>query len=576
MDKLLTSPLLANMKDLLRGYTALLLFGVFTPLLYLTAPLFGHAVAERVANSRSLSTLLVLVVIAVLMMIAYTAMELLRSTALERMGSVIDDRLTRRCFDVFNRDHSVDGPSPSQAMADLSRVRGFLSGNIIGMLIDGFWSPIFILVMFLIHPVYGIVILVQLGVAGTMAYVTQRAVAESVGQAQVSEKKAGEFALSVSRSSEAMRAMGMMPQVVDRWYSLHRESLGWRSDAKQRASTLSIIPRFINNSQVIIIYSTGAFLFLANQVHIGVLFMALLIMMRALGPMQYLIGNWQSIQSFIQSARRLDALLRAELKRPDHMKLPQPNGPLVVQRLVGFPPGSDKVVINDVSFVLGSGRVLGIVGPSGAGKSCLGRLVVGVWKPRRGTVVFGEHDIGHWNEDDLGPYVGYMPQDVEFLPGTVGENISRFDPEATPETILAAVDMAGIHDLIRAMPQGYATPIGTGGHVLSGGQRQRLALARAVYGRPRLVVLDEPNSNLDAASEQILGQTVNALRNDGATVVVVSHRVSLLGFCDDVLVLAEGAVQAYGPREQIFNRLPRLKQTPQPAMIEEQSGADIG
>nr|WP_244977909.1 ATP-binding cassette domain-containing protein [Aureimonas jatrophae] len=231
----------------------------------------------------------------------------------------------------------------------------------------------------------------------------------------------------------------------------------------------------------------------------------------------------------------------------------------------------ERPVINDVSFTLAPGRILGIVGPSGAGKSCLSRLLTGIWRPRRGTVVFGEQDLAHWDADELGRHVGYVPQDVEFLPGTLAENISRFDPAATADSVLAAVDMAGIHDIVRGLPEGYATRLGgPGGHTLSGGQRQRVALARAVYGTPRLLVLDEPNSNLDAGAEQVLGRTLQRMRDAGSAVIVVSHRISLLGYCDDLLVLNEGVVQAIGARERIFSRLPRLREAaaPQPAVLD--------
>ncbi|WP_294645720.1 ATP-binding cassette domain-containing protein [uncultured Aureimonas sp.] len=228
-----------------------------------------------------------------------------------------------------------------------------------------------------------------------------------------------------------------------------------------------------------------------------------------------------------------------------------------------------RPVINDVSFTLEPGRILGVVGPSGAGKSCLSRLVTGIWKPARGTIVFGEQDLSHWDPDELGRHIGYVPQDVEFLPGTIAENIARFDPHATSEAILQAVELAGIHDILRGLADGYATRLGgPGGHVLSGGQRQRVALARAVYGSPRLVVLDEPNSNLDAGAEQVLGRTMQRLRDDGAAVIVVSHRISLLGFCDDLLVLNEGVVQAIGARERIFNRLPRFRDAPAPPVLD--------
>jgi len=241
----------------------------------------------------------------------------------------------------------------------------------------------------------------------------------------------------------------------------------------------------------------------------------------------------------------------------DKIALPELSGGVTVSRLFVFAAGGDKPVLNDVSFSLGEGRTLGVIGPSGAGKSCLARTLVGAWPPRSGTITIGDHDLSHWDDGALGGHIGYVPQDIELLPGTVGENIARFDPEAKPMDFIAAAELAGIQDLIRSLPNGYNTRVGIGGHVLSGGQRSRIALARAVYGDPRFVVLDEPNSNLDAMAEQAFLAMVQTLKERGTTVVIVTHKLNILNFCDDVLVLHQGSVQAFGHRDQIVNRIPR-------------------
>ncbi|KQT61257.1 MULTISPECIES: type I secretion system permease/ATPase [unclassified Aureimonas] len=560
MNPVLSSPLLAIVRGFSAGYAALFAFGFFFPFLFMAMSLVPMGIIERVGTSRNASTLTALIVIATVLTVTYTLLESIRSQVLDRMGTVIDQRLTRICFDAFNRDKgSVGGGTAAQALSDLQTTRRFLGGPSLSALIDAFWSPIFVVAMFVISAPFGFLILGLLGLSAAMSVATHYAVTGSLKAAQRCDGEANEFALAVSRNSETLRAMGMLPWLTDRWYQMHRDGLGWRHAAQTRAARIGLVPRMLQNGQMIIVYGLGGFLFLEGQIHISVLFVILMLMMRAQGPLQYLINNWSQIQSFVLAARRLDVLLRAVEGAPRHLQLPMPTGPLVVTRLVGGPQGLEKPVIQDVSFVLHPGRIMGIVGPSGAGKSCLTRLLVGIWKARRGTIVFGEQDLSHWGQDDLGRFVGYVPQDVEFLPGTVAENISRFDPNASSETILAAVEEAAIHDIIRGLPNGYSTRLGMGGHILSGGQRQRLALARAVYGAPKLVVLDEPNSNLDAGAEQMLGRTLRSLRDKGTAVIVVSHRVSLLGFCDDILVLNEGAVQALGTREQIFNRLPRFR-----------------
>ncbi|WP_019997731.1 type I secretion system permease/ATPase [Aureimonas ureilytica] len=568
MNTVSSSPLLGILREFSYGYLALLGFGFFLPFLYMSMSFIPMSIMERVGSSRNGSTLATLILIAVIVTVTYTLLEVVRAQVLERMGTVIDQKLTRICFDAFNRERRAGTGSPAQALADLQTTRRFLCGPSLSALIDAFWSPLFVVVMFAMNMAFGFLILGLLGFSALVSVSTHYLVAGHLKAAQRLDGEANEFGLAVSRNAETVRVMGMLPDVTERWYTMHSDGVGWRNAAQTRAARIGLVPRMVQNGQMIIVYGLGGFLFLENQIHIGVLFVVLMMMMRAQGPLQYIINNWSSIQSFWLAAKRLDGLLRAVGAERQHMLLPPPTGALVVSRLMGGPPDMDKPIINDVSFTLHPGRIMGVVGPSGAGKSCLGRLLVGIWKTRRGTVVFGEQDLSHWNEDDLGRHVGYIPQDVEFLPGTIAENISRFDPNATSEKILDAVELAGIHDIIRGLPNGYSTRLGAGGHTLSGGQRQRVALARAVYGRPRLLVLDEPNSNLDAPAEQVLGRTMQAMRDDGAAVIVVSHRVSLLSFCDDLLVLNEGAVQAMGGREQIFSRLPRLRGTPPPLVLQ--------
>jgi PrtD family type I secretion system ABC transporter len=545
------------------GYLNLFAFGFFFPFLFMAMSVIPMGIIERVGTSRNASTLATLVIIALVVTATYTVMEVIRAQVLERMGTVIDQRLTKICFDAFNREKKHAGGSPTQALADLQTTRRFLGGPSLSALIDAFWSPLFVIAMFFINAAFGFLILGLLAFSAVMSVATHYWVADHLKAAQRLDGEANEFGLAVSRNAETVRVMGMLPWLTERWYQLHRDGLGWRGLAQHRAAQIGLVPRMVQNGQMVIVYGLGGVLFLEGQIHLSVLFVVLMIMMRAQGPLQHIIANWSSIQSFWLAARRLDALLRGIEATPRPMALPAPTGALVVSRLVGGPPDMDKPVVNDVSFTLRPGRILGIVGPSGAGKSCLSRLIVGIWKVRRGTIVFGEQDLLHWDPDELGRHIGYVPQDVEFLPGTLAENIARFDPAATSEKILAAVELAGIHDIVRGLSDGYATRLGgPGGHTLSGGQRQRVALARAVYGSPRLVVLDEPNSNLDAGAEQVLGRTMQRLRDDGAAVIVVSHRISLLGFCDDLLVLNEGVVQAIGARERIFNRLPRFRDAP--------------
>ncbi len=310
-------------------------------------------------------------------------------------------------------------------------------------------------------------------------------------------------------------------------------------------------------------------MFLNNEVTLANTFVAMTLMTRGLGPIDQVVSNWKSYSNFLSAVGRLDDELRDAQKQPQKISLSQLSGPLAVSRVFAVAAGGDKPLLNDVTFSLGEGRVLGVIGPSGAGKSCLARTLVGAWQPRSGSVAIGDHDLAHWNEDGLGRHLGYMPQDIELLPGTIAENISRFDPAAAtdPDLFIAAAELAGIQDLVRSLPNGYNTPVGINGHVLSGGQRSRIALARAVYGEPKFVVLDEPNSNLDSLAEQSLLAMVKQLKAKGVTVVIITHKLNILNYCDDVLVLNNGTVQAFGPRDQIVNRIPRSTAAPALTLI---------
>ncbi len=415
---------------------------------------------------------------------------------------------------------------------------------------------------------YGLIAFFVLAVIGALILLEQSVVNKDSARFREAQHAEHSYGNAATRVLESARAMGMLPAIRMKWSRLHMAMLGWRYAAHQRADVIVALSRFVHLMIYIVLITFATFLYFAGEVSGTGMLVAVMILMRAVGPVEGLIRNWERISAFGPARERLDAVIAGQ----DHvqrMSLPAPAGPLVVSRVWGAAPNSEKVIINDVSFAVSPGRVLAVVGPSGAGKSCLARLLVNVWTPRRGTVTLGDSDFTHWNADELGRYVGYVPQDIEFMPGTVGENIARLDPEMAQRSdlIVAAVELAGIQDLVRTLPEGYNTRIGTGGFVLSGGQRQRLALARAVFGDPHLVVMDEPNAHLDASGEKALGDAILRLRSQGKVVIIITHRMSLLAFCDDLLVLNGGAVQAFGERDQIVNRLPRLKAQPNLTVI---------
>jgi PrtD family type I secretion system ABC transporter len=561
----LSSPLLNELRSFLPAYTTLFAISFFCPILYLASPIYVEQIFDRVMFSRSVNTLMVLALIATFLIAMYAILEWLRKKAATAIGNAIDQRLSRVIFETANRSDKAGAAARAPAtLADFNMVRDFLSGNLLLALFDAFWSPLFIVVMTLVSWMFGIIGLVMIALTGILAVLNHRLTKADAGRHQRLSFKSQEFSQAVARNSETVRVLGMLPPLRDRWYDLHLRMLGWQSAATSRIEIFASATKFLRAYQMVGIFTVGTLLFLNNEVTLSNTFVAMTLMMRGLGPIDQVITNWKSYSTVFGAVSRLDEMLRDAQGKGAKVSLPKLRGALTVLRVFAFTAGGDKPLLNDVTFSLGEGRVLGVIGPSGAGKSCLARTLVGAWLPRSGSIAIGDHDLTHWDEDELGRYLGYMPQDVELLPGTLAENISRFDPAAAanPDGFIVASELAGIQDLIRSLPNGYNTMVGPNGHVLSGGQRSRIALARAVYGEPRFVVLDEPNSNLDAIAEQSFLAMIQKLRTNNTTVVIITHKLNILNYCDDVLVLNNGTVQAFGPRDQIVNRIPRSTAPP--------------
>jgi PrtD family type I secretion system ABC transporter len=561
----LSSPLLNELRLFLPAYATLLGFSFFCPVLYLASPIYVEQIFDRVMYSRNVDTLLVLAAIATFLILMYAILEWVRKKALGRIGNAIDERLSRVIFEAANRSGKAGAASRAPtALADFNMIRDFLSGNSLTAIFDAFWSPLFIVVMTMVNWLFGIVGLVMIVLTAILAVLNHRLTKADADRYQRLALKSQEFGQVVARNSEAVRVLGMLPPLRDRWYGLHSRMLGWQSVATSRMEIFASITKFMRAYQMAGIYTVGTLLFLNGEVTLANTFVAMTLMMRGLGPIDQVISSWKSYSGCLAALRRLDDVLRDAQAQTSKVSLPRVSGSLVVARAFAFAGGGEKPLLNDVTFSLGEGRILGVIGPSGAGKSCLARVLVGAWPLRSGSIAIGDHDLSHWNEDELGRHLGYMPQDVELLPGTIAENISRFDSAADtdPDRFIAASELAGIQDLIRSLPHGYNTMVGLNGHVLSGGQRSRIALARAVYGDPRFVVLDEPNSNLDSLAEQSFLAMLQKLKASGATIVIITHKLNILSYCDDVLVLNNGTVQAFGPRDQIVNRIPRATAPP--------------
>lgn len=536
------------------GYAILL--GLFINILALVSPLYMMQIYDRVIMSRNMTTLLMLTLVAGALLVSYALLEAARSRVLVRAGILFDRQSSDQVFESVQRSNIINvGDGSSQGLRDLDRVREYLTGNGLIALCDAPWVPIFILGCFMLHPWYGFVATggaIVLFILGLLNNQLTRTHLEAGSRAAIG---ANHYASTTLRNAEATRAMGMMGVLRERWQRQHEEVLGWQALASERSGSVMAVSKFIRIGLQIAILGIGAYLVVTQNISTGSMIAASIMMGRALAPVEQSVGNWRSLVAARESYRRLNDLLRAVPPERTRMSLPAPAGELAVEQVVASPPGAQKPVLKGVSFAVKPGEALGVLGASGAGKSTLARLLVGVWPYMQGAIRLDGTELPHWNSEELGRHIGYLPQDVELFGGTIAENISRFDSKIDADKIIAAAELAGVHDLIQKLPQGYNTEIGTGGQALSGGQRQRIGLARAVYGSPALVVLDEPNSNLDLAGETALLETIGRLRASGRTVVLITHKANIIGAVDKLLVLNDGMAQLFGPRDEVMARL---------------------
>jgi ATP-binding cassette subfamily C protein EexD len=532
-------------------------FSLFINLMMLAPALYMLQVYDRVLTSRSESTLLLLTLLLVMVVAVMGGLELVRSRILVRVGARLDVLLNERLFRaVFERRLRGGGEATAQPLTDLGNLRQFLTGNGLFAFFDAPWMPVYIAVLFIMHPYFG-----WLTVGGAMLLMTLAAVNERVTQkplrmANHMAVSAGGFVSSNLRNAEALEAMGMLGPVQQRWLKKHRAVLSLQAVASDRAGLLTATSKMLRLLLQSLVLGLGAYLAIEQVTTPGVMIAAMILAGRALAPIDMLIATWRGFVSARTSYRRLQELLRGVPERARAMSLPAPRGDLCVEHAVAVPPGAAVPVLKGVSFAVRPGESVGIIGPSAAGKSTLARVVLGVWPAQAGKVRIDGADVGQWNRDELGPYVGYLPQDIELLDGTVGENIARFG-SVDPEKVVQAARQAGVHEMVLRLPHGYDTVIGEGGAVLSGGQRQRIALARALYGEPVLLVLDEPNSNLDNQGDAALVSAIAQLKAAGRTLLIITHRSNVLGSVDKILVLAEGQVQLFGPRDQVMAQLTR-------------------
>ncbi len=528
-------------------------------ILYLTGSFFMLEVYDRVLPSRSIPTLIALCVLALLLYCFQGAFETVRGRMLVRIGGALDEAMSGRIYRTIvrsplkMRSHG-DGLQP---LRDFDQVRSFLSGTGPAAFFDLPWLPLYIGICFLFHPVIGYVAIGGSLILVVLTFLTNRGTQGPSKKASESGNMRNAFAQASQRNAEVMQSMGMLGRMSEQWEvrnARYREFNQTTSDVSNGYGSLSKVFRMALQSGVL---ATGAVLVIEGMASPGIIIAGSILTARALAPVELAIANWRGFVSARQSWARLNDLLKVLPEASEPLALPAPRERLSAENLAGGPPGVQRVTFADVTFTVRAGSALGVVGPSASGKSSLARALIGVWPSFRGAVRLDGAALDQWDSDRLGRHIGYLPQDVELFSGTVAQNICRFDENASAESIVAAAKAARVNDLILKLPNGYETEIGEGGSALSAGQRQRVALARALYGEPFLVVLDEPNSNLDAEGEQALSEAILSVRARGGIVIVVAHRPSALASVDLVLMMAEGRMQAFGPKDEVLAQILR-------------------
>lgn len=535
-------------------YAALL--SVCISLLQLTIPLFMLQIHDRVLNSQSFDTLTMLTILAISALVVYGVLDLIRALAFQAMGSSIVRRLNAPVLASAVQASVNQGLSrAAQSLRDLSELRGFLTSSAVVAPLDAAWSPIFLGALFLLHPLFGLIGVVSVAVlicCGLVNDMLTRQLTKEANQANVEavSKIAGSL-----RHAEAIEAMGMLPALAKRWRTLQIHALGALEAGGSRSKAMTSLTRSLRYSIQVITLAAGALLVLEQAITPGAMMAASILVGRLLIPFDTIIENWRQWVLAVAGWRRLEAAIGEDLAIRQTTPTPHSAGDMIVDKLVYAVPGVEVPIIKGVSFSLSPGEVLGVVGPSAAGKSTLARLLVGILKPTSGGVFLDGHNTYLWERGSFGESVGYLPQSVSLLEGTIRENIARME-EGDPHKVIEAARLAEVHEMIGRLPLGYDTPVGDGHLTLSGGQRQRIALARCLYNRPRLVVLDEPNANLDSLGERALVRAIQRMRDQGAIVIMIAHRPSIMQVADKLLVLENGRISQFGPRTDILTTVP--------------------
>lgn len=543
-----------------RALNATFVFSAVINLLMLAGPIFMLQVYDRVLSSSSFPTLVTLFVITAVLYGIIGMLELVRSRIISRVGAEIDQRLSDRVFEASLRKSLASQGAAAPALRELDGFRQFIAGPAPLTFFDAPWTPVYLLVIFLTHWMLGVAATIGTLILLSLAWASEQSGREPLMQASRAVTRSLEMAETGQRNAEAITAMGMLSAYRARWQELNEEGLGWQLLAADRLGGLSAITKTMRLLLQSMMLAIAAGLAITGAITPGAIIAATIIFGRALAPVEQIIGHWRGFIKARESYHKLEDVLSYAPPEQPRTMLPRPEGFLDVQNIRVAAPETRNVILNGISFSARPGQMLAIIGPSASGKSTLARAIVGLWPTFGGAVLLDSARLDQRHPEDLGSHIGYLPQSVELFAGTVRQNIARFKRDAKDEAIIEAARQAHAHELILALPQGYETELGTFGSYLSGGQRQRIALARALFGNPPLVVLDEPNSNLDRPGDEALSAAIDGMRQRGQTVVLVSHRVQAISKADLLLYLERGQQRAFGPRNEVM----RLFQGPAP------------
>lgn len=530
-------------------------FSLFVNLLMLVPPLYMLQLYDRVLTSRSEDTLIMLTLIVVVLFITMGLLEVVRSKILIKVGNKLDALLSQRIFDaIFALANKRPGKVSSLPLSDLTSVRQFMTGNGVFAFFDTPWIPIYIAVLFMFHPVFGYFAIFAVIVLFILAIINEYATKVKLSEANNYSRSASIYVESNLRNSEVINAMGMKNSIGETWRNKYYSFLMAQNEASSKAGILTNLSKTLRMMFQSLILGIGAYLAIIMEVSPGMMIAGSIIMGRALAPLDLVINSWKGFSSARASYKRIDELLTEFPANKEYMPLPAPLGEVLLEGVMLIPPGAKEPSLQDISMHINKGDVVGIIGPSAAGKSSLARAILGLWPLTAGKVRLDKADISQWDKQDLGPYIGYLPQDIELFEGTISQNIARF-AEVDAEKVVEAAKKAGVHEMILRLPDGYDTKIGIGGASLSGGQRQRVGFARAIYNDPVLVVLDEPNSNLDDQGEIALVQAIQHLKQLNTTVVLITHRPSVLQVTNKIALINKGKLELYGASNDVLAKM---------------------